>query len=85
MSVVCPGFVQTQIAQSHRNMPERVRAVTGESEAFLGDAVSFGIPAAEVADAVFDAVSADRLYVLTHADMARGALDQRIALMFGDG
>ncbi len=85
VSVVCPGFVQTQIAHSHRNMPERVRAVTGEGEAFLGDAVSFGIPPAEVADAVFDAVAADRLYVLTHADMARGALDQRIAILFGDG
>jgi hypothetical protein len=44
-----------------------------------------GIPAAEVADAVLDAVVADHLYVLTHQEMARGALDARLALLFDQG
>jgi hypothetical protein len=38
-----------------------------------------------VADAVFDAVQSDRLYVLNHKDMARAALDQRLSLMFDQG
>jgi NAD(P)-dependent dehydrogenase (short-subunit alcohol dehydrogenase family) len=85
VSVLCPGFVQTRIASSHRNMPAALRQASGESDTdVLQSAVmSVGIPPAEVADAVFDAVSNDRLYVLTHLDMARGALDQRLELLFG--
>jgi NAD(P)-dependent dehydrogenase (short-subunit alcohol dehydrogenase family) len=84
VSVLCPGFVRTRIAQSHRNMPAGLRNASGEpdGDVLLG-AVRTGIPPAEVADAVFDAVSDDRLYILTHPDMARGALDQRLELLFG--
>jgi NAD(P)-dependent dehydrogenase (short-subunit alcohol dehydrogenase family) len=85
VSVLCPGFVQTRIALSHRNMPEGVRRVVEEPEGdVLQNAVmSVGIPAPEVADAVAEAVKADRFYILTHPDMARGALDQRLELLFG--
>ncbi len=85
VSVLCPGFVQTRIAESHRNMPEELRAkhTQPDADVLQGAVMSVGIPPAEVADAVFDAVRDDRLYVLTHLDMARGALDQRLALLFG--
>lgn len=85
VSVLCPGFVQTRIALSHRNMPERIRQMTDEPDGdVLQSAVmSAGIPAAEVADAVVQGVKDDRFYVLTHPDMARGALDQRLELLFG--
>ncbi len=85
VSVLCPGFVQTRIAQSHRNMPAAMREAFGasDSDVLQGAVMSVGIPPAEVADAVFDAVKEDRLYVLTHPDLARGALDQRLELLFG--
>src|ERR1019366_2215285 len=84
VSVVCPGFVQTRIAESDRNMPTQLKGTQPEptDQVGIGQAVASGIPASEVADAVFDAVVADRLYVLTHLDMARGALDQRLSLLF---
>ncbi|HXR53876.1 MAG TPA: SDR family NAD(P)-dependent oxidoreductase [Acidimicrobiales bacterium] len=87
VSVVCPGFVQTRIADSHRNMPAPLKAAQpGPSDqVVVGQAVAAGIPASEVAEAVFDAVVADRLYVLTHVDMARSALDQRLSLLFEQG
>jgi short-subunit dehydrogenase len=84
VSVICPGFVKTRIAQSGRNMPAHLRAAEPDPE-ILAPAVSAGIPASEVADAVFDAVQSDRLYVLNHKDMARAALDQRLSLMFDQG
>jgi NAD(P)-dependent dehydrogenase (short-subunit alcohol dehydrogenase family) len=86
VSVICPGFVQTRIGESHRNMPAHVRAsLPEETGPGLNEAVASGIPAVEVADAVFDAVVADRLYVLNHPEMARGALDQRLVLLFDQG
>jgi NAD(P)-dependent dehydrogenase (short-subunit alcohol dehydrogenase family) len=87
VSVVCPGFVQTRIAESDRNMPTQLKGTQPEptDQVGIGQAVASGIPASEVADAVFDAVVADRLYVLTHLDMARGALDQRLSLLSEQG
>lgn len=86
VSVLCPGFVQTRIGESHRNMPAHVKASQPEATVpGLNPAVAMGIPAAEVAEAVFDAVVADRLYVLTHQEMARSVLDQRLALLFDQG
>jgi NAD(P)-dependent dehydrogenase (short-subunit alcohol dehydrogenase family) len=81
VTVMCPGFVQTRIAESARNMPAHMKASLPVGQP-MGQAVAAGMPAAEVADAVFEAVVADRLYVLTHTDMARAALDQRRALLF---
>jgi hypothetical protein len=67
-------------------MPAHVRAsLPEETGPGLNEAVASGIPAVEVADAVFDAVVADRLYVLNHPEMARGALDQRLVLLFDQG
>jgi NAD(P)-dependent dehydrogenase (short-subunit alcohol dehydrogenase family) len=84
VSVICPGFVKTRIAQSGRNMPAHLRAAQPDPE-ILAPAVDAGIPASEVADAVFDAVRSGRLYVLNHQDMARAALDQRLSLLFEQG
>jgi NAD(P)-dependent dehydrogenase (short-subunit alcohol dehydrogenase family) len=86
VSVVCPGFVRTNIAASGRNMPQELRERAGRSEgAGLSDVVeATGIPPAEVADAVLEAVRTDRLYVLNHPEMARAALEERRSMMFGD-
>jgi len=85
VSVLCPGFVKTRIAESHRNMPAALREASREPDrdVLQGAVLSTGIPPAEVADAVFDAVRDERFYILTHPDMARGSLDQRLELLFG--
>ena len=84
VSVVCPGFVQTRIGESARNMPAHLKADQPARD-MINPAVMAGIPAKDVADAVFEAVVADRLYVLNHKDMARAALDQRLSLLFDQG
>jgi NAD(P)-dependent dehydrogenase (short-subunit alcohol dehydrogenase family) len=76
VSVVCPGWVQTQIADSGRNRPEALRN-PGEAEATplqeraregFQALLDAGLPPAEVAEQVFEAVRDERLYVLTHPD-----------------
>jgi len=84
VSVVCPGFVRTRIGQSERNMPASLRDTHTPIDDPLVMAVESGIPAAEVADVVFDAVAADRLYVLTHPEMAREGMQHRLSLIFDE-
>ncbi|MBW6486835.1 MAG: SDR family oxidoreductase [Syntrophobacterales bacterium] len=71
-SVLCPYFVPTNITQSQRNRPA---ALTGEplthsqliGQAMSEKAVSSGkVTAAQVAQMVFDAISADRFYIFSH-------------------
>ncbi|MEZ5245625.1 MAG: SDR family NAD(P)-dependent oxidoreductase [Acidimicrobiales bacterium] len=73
VSVLCPGFVRTGIADSDRNLPEHMAAAleepTAEQEmmrAAVRDLVSGGIPPDEVADRIVDAVRHQRFYVLPH-------------------
>ena len=73
VSVLCPGFVRTGIADSDRNLPEHLAArreePTAEQEmmrAAVRDLVAGGIAPAEVAEHIFDAVRHDRFYILPH-------------------
>jgi NAD(P)-dependent dehydrogenase (short-subunit alcohol dehydrogenase family) len=72
VSLLCPAFVPTGIAQSHRNRPSELRgdpptASQRAAHAALTKAVDSGkLTAAQVAQMTFDAVAADRFYVLTH-------------------
>ena len=72
--VVCPGWVRTNLMDAERNWPTELGA-TGEpmagSEVLLGHvsrAISEGLTPAAVADAVHDAVLADRFWVIPHDD-----------------
>ncbi len=72
-SVVCPYFVPTGIAQSHRNRPSAMANETQQTrsqligQAMSDKAVSSGkVTAAEVAEFVFDAVGERRFYVFSH-------------------
>ncbi len=85
VSVVCPGFVKTQIDVSERNMPEVARRVTDGSTDWLSRLIATGIPPEQVAGAVLDAIVGGRLYVLTHRDMAQSAFEWRHALVLGQG
>jgi NAD(P)-dependent dehydrogenase (short-subunit alcohol dehydrogenase family) len=73
VSVLCPGFVRTGIADSDRNRPEWAPG----SEASGGDPVALqmvrqlvaaGSPPEEIAEHVVDAIIADRFYIVTHPE-----------------
>lgn len=72
VSVLCPAYVPTGIADSERSRPKHLAAATKSpetqaKEAMVRKAVKSGkISAAEVAQAVVKAVKADRFYILTH-------------------
>jgi NAD(P)-dependent dehydrogenase (short-subunit alcohol dehydrogenase family) len=71
-SVLCPYFVPTGISQSHRNKPAGLADEKATQSQMIGQAqsdkaVSSGkVTAAEVAQLVFDAISADRFYIFSH-------------------
>jgi NAD(P)-dependent dehydrogenase (short-subunit alcohol dehydrogenase family) len=82
VSVLCPGFVKTRIAQSHRNRPgepQRVddNPVAQKFGAVLQQLVDAGQPVEKVADAVVDAVRARHFYILTHPEM-KPAIEHRM-------
>ena len=71
VSVLCPGFVRTRIADSGRNRPaERGRdpAPRDAPEDAMQRAVEAGSSPETVADALFDAVRDERFWVLTHPE-----------------
>jgi NAD(P)-dependent dehydrogenase (short-subunit alcohol dehydrogenase family) len=73
VSVLCPGFVQTRIADSGRNRPDWAprRDVAGADDAHtvIKDLVDGGIAPGLVAERVLDAVRTDTFYILTHPDL----------------
>ena len=74
VSVLCPGFVSTRLADSVRARPDRFGGpadVTPGADPILDIArgmVEAGSPASEVADAVVDAIRAKRFWILTHGE-----------------
>ncbi len=76
VSVLCPGFVKTRIAESHRNRPRDPasgeRATSGADAAagaMIRKMVEAGIEPEVVADHVLDAVRQERFYVLPHPEL----------------
>jgi NAD(P)-dependent dehydrogenase (short-subunit alcohol dehydrogenase family) len=86
VSVLCPGFVQTQIGNSARNAPEELHewrssdtaAATQQMANALAEA---GIEPSIVAQHVLDAVRESRFYVIPHAQAAIDATESRVAWM----
>ena len=68
-SVLCPGFVDTQIGRAERNRPDdfgpKIEA-TPEQEAAMNLMLGGGMSPADVADLVHQAVVEDRAYILPH-------------------
>jgi NAD(P)-dependent dehydrogenase (short-subunit alcohol dehydrogenase family) len=84
VSVLCPGFVQTQIGHSARNRPADSRAAASPaSSAASGFAevihqlVATGLSPDVVADRVVAAIREPRFYILTHPEM-KGAIAHRM-------
>ena len=71
-SVLCPFFVPTGITQSERNRPGQLAPAKPTRSQLIGQAmsdkaVSSGkVSAAEVAQKVFDAISANQFYIYSH-------------------
>lgn len=73
VSVLCPFWVKTRIAQAERNRPSNGRpdaavpdAIARKIEERIFNAIESGISADKVADAVFSAVLLDHFYILTN-------------------
>jgi NAD(P)-dependent dehydrogenase (short-subunit alcohol dehydrogenase family) len=72
-SVLCPGFVRTNILDSGRNRPPELRndasapelARAAEFEASMRRLIDSGLPTAEVARMVVEAVRDDRFWIIT--------------------
>jgi len=75
VSVLCPGLVRTDIANTERHRPAGLEnepvEMTPERQAglnFLKAAIEAGMPPLQVADIVFDAIKNERFYILTHPE-----------------
>jgi NAD(P)-dependent dehydrogenase (short-subunit alcohol dehydrogenase family) len=82
VSVLCPAYVPTGIAESERNKPKDLSLTKSKErlakEAVLRKAVAAGkLSANDVARAVVAAVKQDRFYVLTHPAI-KGAIRARM-------
>lgn len=83
-SVLCPYFIPTAIAQSHRHRPDELRtdeimtASQMAAQALTEKAVGSGkVSAADVARLTFDAIREERFYVYSHPQ-ALGAVAERM-------
>jgi len=79
VSVLCPGFVSTAIADADRNWPTSLgeapaSAITESLGLQIRRIINEGMPPAAVADQVADAITADRFWVLTHPEDTQRAL-----------
>jgi NAD(P)-dependent dehydrogenase (short-subunit alcohol dehydrogenase family) len=75
VSVLCPGFVNTNVLDSQRNRPARLQNTpdgekpSPQAEAMrqrAQQALREGMPPQQVADMVFGAIREERFYILTH-------------------
>ena len=69
VSVLCPGWVNTQIAESARNRPDHLQdgtASDADVASVLSGFIEKGMPPEEVAAKVRDAMREERFWILTH-------------------
>ncbi len=89
-SVLCPGFVQTNILDSARNRPEALQnantspppAGAADYAAFMARLIAGGLPPSEVAGMVVDAIRADNFWVITSREFEpaiRGRVEGMLA------
>ena len=88
VSVLCPGFVRTRIAESARNMPAELKALRrsdehGPLEAAAAAVVAAGIDPAVVAEHVAGAIERNEFWVLPHRHVAIRTTEQRLGWMQG--
>jgi NAD(P)-dependent dehydrogenase (short-subunit alcohol dehydrogenase family) len=78
VSVLCPGWVNTKIADASRNRPAELAktvgtAVDDQRQQVVNDIVrnflKNGLAPSEIARQVFEAIRDDQLYIITHPEM----------------
>ena len=94
VSVLCPGMIATNIIGSGRNRPSELQNTDGPDLAtpevqqrmqFVQDLFAKeGMPPAEVAEMVHDAVLAERFYVLTHPEAEKETVKARLEAILGE-
>ncbi len=88
-SVLCPYFVPTGIAKSHRNRPATLSAEAPTQSQLIGQAMtakavdSGKVSAADVAALVLDAVQHDRFYIYSHPQALGNARTRFDAVVAG--
>ncbi|HEX4903395.1 MAG TPA: SDR family NAD(P)-dependent oxidoreductase [Acidimicrobiales bacterium] len=87
VSVLCPGWVNTNIHASERNRPRGAAAdgavSAGPPADMLRQVLAAGMAPAEVASLVADAVRDDTFYVFTHPDMMPAVQTRAEAILHG--
>jgi len=88
VSVLCPGFVRTRIAESGRNMPNDLKGIVpsrepGPLEGAATAAVAAGIDPSVVAEHVAGAIERSEFWILPHHHVAVRTTEQRLAWMQG--
>jgi NAD(P)-dependent dehydrogenase (short-subunit alcohol dehydrogenase family) len=71
VSVLCPGWVNTNIAESARNRPGHLQDAAGadaDAASVLRGFIEKGMPPEDVAAKVRDAMREERFWILTHDD-----------------
>jgi len=77
VSVICPGFVNTNIMEAERNRPKKYTnsfddtlPVQGskEMEETFAEMIESGMPPSEVAKMVFSAIKKEQFYIFTHPE-----------------
>jgi NAD(P)-dependent dehydrogenase (short-subunit alcohol dehydrogenase family) len=95
VSVLCPGWVRTNILDSTRNWPaEELGTLPAANPAAAGnwelfrkvaeDAIANGLDPAALADQVADAIRTGRFWILTHSEMAPFALERMRRAVAGE-
>ena len=90
VSILCPGFVQTNLHNAERNRPQALDDGVGVDEALsqtitasVNNLIAEGKPVEEIVDGVFEAIRENRLHILTHNE-ARVGVRKRAALILGE-
>jgi len=85
VSVLCPGFVRTQIGSAARNRPSTLHnepvEPTAADEAFsqaMEAGIQSGMLPEEVADILFEAVANEKFYILPNAEAFKPAIQARL-------
>ncbi len=85
VSVLCPGFVNTNLINSERNRPieltdedtEEIDIFKKSTKDMLSKEIINGMPPKKVAEEVFKAIENKKFYILTHQE-SKGLIKQRM-------
>jgi NAD(P)-dependent dehydrogenase (short-subunit alcohol dehydrogenase family) len=77
VSVLCPAWVKTSLADAARNRPKELtntaeappNAQSAAAEQMIRNFLDGGLPPSEIADQVMTAIREEKLYILTHPEM----------------